>query len=74
MPAQPIVEIAGDGRVLIENHNGVSAYSTECILINVHYGTVRVCGCGMELIRMTKEQLVIRGKIESVFLQRRKPL
>ncbi|MGM9660662.1 MAG: YabP/YqfC family sporulation protein [Faecousia sp.] len=71
MPAQPIVEIAGDRRVLVENHGGVRAYSTERILVNVKYGAVCVCGCGLELIRMTKEQLVIRGRIDSVSLQRR---
>ena len=71
MPAQPIVEIAGEERVLVENHCGVRAYSGERILINVKFGTICVCGCGMELIRMTKEQLVIRGRIHSISLQRR---
>ena len=71
MPAQPIVEIAGDHRVLVENHRGVSAYSAERILINVSFGTVCICGCGLRLIRMTKEQLVIRGRIDTVSLQRR---
>lgn len=71
MPAQPIVEIAGERRVLVENHGGVRAYSTEQILVNVKYGVVCVCGCGLELIRMTKEQLVIRGRIDSVSLRRR---
>lgn len=72
MPAQPIIEVAGDSRVLVENHRGVSAYSTQRILIKVSFGTVCVCGCGLQLIRMTKEQLVIRGRIDSVSLQRRK--
>ena len=72
MPAQPIIEVAGDRRVLVENHRGVSAYSTHRILIKVSFGAVCVCGCGLQLIRMTKEQLVIRGRIDSVSLQRRK--
>ena len=67
----PIIEVEGDQRVLVENHRGISAYSTERILINVNFGTVCVCGCGLRLIRMTKEQLVIRGRIDAVSLQRR---
>lgn len=71
MPAQPIIEVAGDSRVLVENHGGVRAYSSERILVNVRFGMVCVCGCGLQLMRMTKDQLVIRGRIDSVSLQRR---
>ena len=72
VPARPIIEIAGDQRVLVENHRGVSAYSTERILVNVAYGAVCVCGCNLQLIRMTKEQLVIQGRIDAISLQRRR--
>lgn len=71
LPGQPIVEIAGDRRVLIENHFGVKEYSRERIGVKVKYGVITVCGCGLELIRMTKEQLVISGRIDAVSLQRR---
>lgn len=71
MPDQPIVEISGNRRVLIENHFGVKVYSRETIMVNVKFGAVCVNGCGLELLRMTKEQLVICGKISSVTLQRR---
>lgn len=70
-PGKPIVEIAGDDRVLIENHFGVMGYSAERILVKVRYGCVSVCGCRLELLRMTREQLVIRGRIDGVTLQRR---
>ncbi len=72
IPGQPIVEISGDQRVLIENHKGVAAYGQEKILVNVKFGVVCVCGCNLEMIHMTKEQLIIRGKIDSVGLMRRK--
>lgn len=71
LPGQPIVELAGERRVLIENHLGVKAYSRESILVKVKFGCICVCGSGLELTRMTREQLLIRGKIDSVALQRR---
>ncbi len=70
-PGLPLVEISGSRRVLIENHFGIRGYSRERILVNVSYGYIVVCGCGLELARMTKEQLVIRGRIDGIMLQRR---
>lgn len=71
IPGLPVVEIGGECRVLIENHFGVTQYSRERICVRVKYGQVAVCGCGLELIRMTKEQLVISGRIDGVTLIRR---
>lgn len=71
LPLQPLVEIAGEGRVLIENHHGVTAYSTACISVKVRYGMVSVYGHDLELCHMSKEQLVIAGGIERVELCRK---
>lgn len=70
-PGQPIVEIAGDRRVLIEYHRGVLAYSKERIQVGVRYGSLCICGCGLEMVHMSREKLIIYGKIDSVNLQRR---
>lgn len=70
-PGQPIIELAGDKRVLIEHHKGVIQYGCEKICVKVKFGTVRICGYGLELAQMTKEQLVICGRIDSVTLCRR---
>lgn len=71
VPGQPIVEITGDKRVLIECHRGVLAYSRERIQVSVGYGWVCVCGCDLELIHMTREKLIIYGRITSIQLHRR---
>lgn len=70
-PGLPLVEICGQRRVLIENHRGVLSYGRELIRVCVSYGAVEVRGCGLELARMTREQLVICGRIDSVSLVRR---
>jgi len=71
MPAQPIIEIGGDSRVLVENHCGVQAYCPGEIIIGLKFGQVRVCGKNLVLTRMSREQLLIRGKIDTVALIRR---
>lgn len=69
LPVRPLVEISGQKRVLIENHQGVCGYDRGEILVSVSYGTVAVRGSGLCLQRMTKEQLVICGCIHSIVLQ-----
>jgi len=71
LPGMPVVEIAGEKRVLIENHEGVSAYSCEKICVKVRYGLVCVCGSELNLINMTRERLIISGCIHSIQLHRR---
>lgn len=71
VPGLPLVELAGDRRVLIENHCGVTEYGRDRISVRVCYGQVCICGAGLELARMTGQQLVISGRIDSVSLQRR---
>jgi sporulation protein YqfC len=70
IPGQTLVEIAGNCRVLIEHHYGVTEYGRQQIQVKVKYGTVHICGQRLELARMTKDQLVICGLIESVRLER----
>lgn len=71
LPGLPIVELAGNRRVLIENHRGVREYSRERIGVKVKSGMVVVCGQGLELSHMTKQQLVIQGTIEGIRLEGR---
>ena len=72
IPGQSIVEVAGDRRVLIENHCGVKEYSREKIGVKVSFGQINICGAGLELRHMTRQQLVISGRIDCVALCRRK--
>ena len=67
----PLVEIAGEKRVLVENHLGVVGYSTEEIQIKVCFGVLVVLGCGLRFVQINREQLVINGQIDSITLLRR---
>jgi sporulation protein YqfC len=71
IPGQPLVEILGQQRVLIEHHAGVIEYSREKIQVKMCYGFLCVCGQGLMLARMTAGQLIITGQIDSVSIVRR---
>ena len=71
LPCQTIVEVTGSHRVLIENHRGIITYGREKIIVNVKYGSVSVCGCDLEVMHMSNEQLVIFGSIRNISLHRR---
>lgn len=71
LPGQVLVEISGENRVLIEHHCGVREYSRERIGVKVKYGMLQVCGSCLELRCMTREQLVISGRIDCIVLKRR---
>ena len=62
----PIAELAGNSRVLIEGHKGILQYSREEIQVHMGYGSLGVTGENLELAEMSREQLVITGKIRGI--------
>lgn len=72
LPGVPLIEIAGDSRVLIEHHFGVTEYGRCQICVRVKYGLVIITGSRLELARMTRQILVVTGCIETVRLERRR--
>lgn len=69
-PKLPVIEIAGDKRMIIENHKAVIGYSTGEVVVKVKYGRILIKGCGLQLARLGKEQLVVTGRIDCVMLCR----
>lgn len=65
-PLQSVLELCGDGRLLIENHFGVSEYTVERICVKVRFGQILISGCGLKLRRMQGQVLVITGRIEQI--------
>ena len=65
-PGVTLIELMEDSRLLVENHFGVAEYSQEKMRINTTFGQVIICGSNLDLQRMTKDQLIIRGNIQSV--------
>ena len=66
---QPVVEILGNKRILIENHRGVQVYERDRIQVCVKFGSIKVLGNCLSLCYMSVSQLVIAGDIQSVSLE-----
>lgn len=71
LPGMTVAELAGDRQVLIEGHRGVSEYCRERVTVKVGYGLLSITGCGLELRQMSKQQLVISGRIDGICLRRK---
>lgn len=71
MPGLPVLELAGENRVLIENHQGVTGYSDVMICVKVQYGCLEINGNRLSLAYMSKEKLIIMGKINEIKLLHR---
>lgn len=65
----PLIEILGDKRVLIENHKGIRCYSCNIVSVNTNCGCICIDGEHLEIVNMTKQRLVIMGKVRSITLQ-----
>lgn len=64
-----LAEIYGRDRLLVEQHRGIVSYGTECIRIAATFGELVVEGSELRLCCMSRSQLVIRGRLESLRME-----
>ena len=70
MPGVPLIEIIADKRVLIENHRGIYRYTREQICVHTASGMIRIDGQKLFIEKMTRDQLIVVGKVEGVVMCR----
>lgn len=70
LPKRPIIELCSDCRLYVERHLGVYEYSDVEIHIGVCFGKIVIRGGSLKLASMSKENLVVTGKIQCVELIR----
>lgn len=71
LPGMTVAELAGDQQVLVEGHRGVTEYCRERVTVKVGYGFLSITGCGLELRQMSRQQLVVSGRIDCIQLRRK---
>ena len=70
LPGQPVIELVGEGRALVEGHQGVSAYSDTCVCVKMNNIVAEISGCNLKLTYIDSSKLVVTGLIVSVHFVR----
>lgn len=74
LPGQPVVELLGEGRALIEGHKGVLSYCDRNISVKTQAGVIEIGGSNLKLTNMSASKLVVSGDIHCVQLAGRKDI
>ena len=64
------ITILGFDEILIENYKGILEYEEFYIKINTEIGEVNINGFNLSLKQITDDDILIKGKIESIDLER----
>ena len=67
---EPKVIITGFNELYIENYKGILEYEEYFIKLATYVGSININGFNLKLEKMTEESLKIRGKIESLDIER----
>ena len=65
----PLVQLRGKRSVCIENHCGILEYTDSLVKVQVKRGSIAIIGCCLEIARMTKRIVEIRGSIQRLELE-----
>lgn len=66
----PKIIITGFDEMIIENFKGILEYEEYFVRINTHIGIVNINGYGLSLENMTDDDIRVKGKIESLDIER----
>ena len=66
----PKITVLGFEQILIENHKGILEYQDYYIRLNTCIGIININGFNLTLEQVTEDDISIKGKIESVSIER----
>lgn len=66
----PKITISGFDEMIIENFKGILEYENYYIRINTSLGIININGYELKLENMTNDDIKVKGKIESVDIER----
>ena len=66
----PKIIITGFEEMIVENFKGILEYEEFFVRINTHIGLININGYGLSLENMTDDDIKVKGKIESLDIER----
>ena len=66
----PKMIITGFDEIIMENFKGILEYEDFFVQINTHIGIININGYNLLLENMTDDDIKVKGKIESVDIER----
>lgn len=66
----PKITIIGFNEMLIENYKGILEYEEFYIRINTAIGNININGFNLSLEQVTEDDISVKGKIESIDIER----
>lgn len=66
----PKIIITGFDELIIENFKGILEYEEFFVRVNTYMGIVNINGYGMSLENMTNDDIKVKGRIESIDIER----
>ncbi|MDO5555271.1 MAG: YabP/YqfC family sporulation protein [Clostridia bacterium] len=66
----PKLTIIGFDEMLIENYKGILEYEEFYIKINTTIGNINISGFNLSLEQVTEDDISVKGKIESIDIER----
>ena len=67
---QTKVTIISFDEILIENYKGVMEYEEFFVKVNTEIGIININGFNLSLVQMTNEDILVKGIINSIDLER----
>lgn len=66
----PKLTILGFNEMLIENYKGILEYEEFYIKLNTKLGNININGFNLQLEQVTEDDILVKGKIESIDIER----
>ena len=65
----PKLTITGFQEMVVENYKGILEYEEFFVRVNTYIGIININGFGLMLEHMNDENIIVKGKIESIEIQ-----